>query len=189
MIRALVLVGSLAIVAISVLAIVGGDTDEDDPPAIAPPPETVDAVPDLRPGWTVADNRTIGVAVGIPPEWRGKKPENQTLLSSPGNAAVVSITADRTANALQADLEDYALEVAAQIGGADAAVAKTPKPGLGYEAAGARSGDTEVIVVRRPELAAYPMLVASAAGVKASELDPIVAEIVASLRGRPVTAE
>ena len=46
-----------------------------------------------------------------------------------------------------------------------------------------------MIVVRRPELAAYPMLVARNAKVKAGELDPIVDVIVASLRGRPVTAK
>ena len=43
--------------------------------------------------------------------------------------------------------------------------------------------------MRRPELAAYPVLVASGAKVKARELDPIVETIVASLRGRPANAE
>ena len=180
--------GSLAIVAISVLALLG-DEDDGDAPQLKPPPETVDPLPALPAGWTVEDNREIGVAVGVPPRWTGRTPKNQTLLRSPGNSAVVSITADRTSGALAADLEGYALDVASQIAGADAASARTPEPGLGYEAAAARSGDTEVIVVRRPELAAYPMLVASAAGVKPRELDPIVETIVASLRGRPVASK
>lgn len=188
MIRAIVLVGSLAIVAISVLALAGGDSEEGGAPPLEPPPETVDAVSALPSGWKVSDNRVIGVAVGVPPRWRGRTEKNQTLLRSPGSAAVVSVTADRTANALRADLADYALEVAAQIGGPDAKVAEAPRPALGYEAAAARSGKTEVIVVRRPELAAYPMLVARNPKVKAGELDAIVEVIVASLRGRPVSA-
>jgi hypothetical protein len=102
---------------------------------------------------------------------------------------VVSVTADRTPDAVEAALEDYALEIASGLGGGEAAEADAPEPGLGYEAAAATAGATEVIVVRRPELAAYPMLVARGAKVKAGQLDPIVETIVASLRGRPVASK
>ena len=186
--RVAVLIGALAIVVISVLALVGIDSDEDDSAVLAPPPETADPLPELPPGWRAEENDAIGVALGVPPAWTSKSGKVQTILRSPGSSAVVSVTADRSPDVLGADLDDYALEVAAQIEGADAAKAKAPKPGLGYEAAAARSAATEVIVVRRPELAAYPVLVASGAKVKARELDPIVAEIVASLRGRPANA-
>ncbi len=186
--RFLVLAGALAIVAISVLALLGDGDDEGGQPALEPPPETVDPRPDLPPGWTYHVNRSIGAGVGVPPAWTARTRPVQTILRSPRSSAVVSVTADRSADALGANLEDYAVEVAEQIVGAATAVAKSPEPGLGYEAASARSGDTEVIVIRRPELAAYPVLVASSPRVKAGELDPIVAQIVASLRGRPAAS-
>ena len=80
---------------------------------------------------------------------------------------VVSVSADRTPDAVDAGLEDYALEIAEGLDGGEATGARAPRPAVGYEAAAATSGDTEVIVVRRPELVAYPMLVAKNAKVKA----------------------
>ncbi len=73
-----------------------------------------------------------------------------------------------------------------------AATPRSPRrrtPGSGTRLPPPRPVATEVIVVRRPELAAYPMLVARNAKVKAGQLDPIVETIVASVRGRPVTAK
>jgi len=185
--RALVLVGSLAIVAISVLAILGDGDENGDQPELAPPPETADPLPKLPDGWTAVENDAIGVGLGAPPGWSSKASAADTTLRSPGSAVVVSVSANRTADAIDAELEDYALEIAAGLEGGEAQASDAPDPGLGYEAAAATAGATEVIVVRRPELAAYPMLVAANAKVKAGELDPIVARIVGSLRGRPVT--
>ena len=114
----------------------------------------------------------------------------------------LSVTADRTGEALHADLTDYALQIAEDLQGEtvvsiDPNSIEQPEGGPGYEVASvttnaAREGDgagrtLQVVVVRRPELAAYPMLIASGDNVDPAELRPIVNEIVASLRGRPVS--
>lgn len=186
--RIVVLVGSLAVVAISLLAILSGSDDTSDPP-VPPPPETADSLPKLPPGWTSSENDAIGVDLGVPPRWSSKPAASKTTLRSPGSAVVLSVTADRSADAINADLDAYALEIASGLDRGEAEGADPPSPGLGYEAAAATAGRTDVIVVRRTELAAYPMLVARNPKVKPAELDPLVDGIVASLRGRPVASK
>ncbi|MDP9189192.1 MAG: hypothetical protein M3O25_08080 [Actinomycetota bacterium] len=201
--RVAVLVGALAIVAISMLAIVGVDLggDEAEPAA---PRETADPVPQLPPGWSVATNEEIGVAVGVPPGWSNKVSPKQTTLRAPGSTVVVSVIADRSEDAIGADLSDYCQQIAEDLQEDEAAIkldpggTEEPKVGAGYEVASVKAslaptpsgagGQLQVFVVRRPELAAYPILLASGAGVRPAEVEPIVSEIVASLRGRPATA-
>lgn len=182
------------VVAISLLALLADSGEEDEQPRLAPPPETADPVPDLPRGWTVGRNGALGVAFGVPPGWTSANSNLETSISSPRRkgdrpAVVISISADRSRDAIEIDLEDYALEVAKSLG--EAEPRETPEPGPGYEAAAAQSrtgNRSQVIIVRRPELAAYPMLISRAKGVKDSALEPFVEEIVASLRGRPVSS-
>ncbi|CAN5563640.1 hypothetical protein BH20ACT15_BH20ACT15_04510 [soil metagenome] len=140
--RVAVLIGALAIVAISVLALVGTNGDEDDPPRLAPPPETADPLPNLPPGWKISTNKAIGVAVGVPPAWSSRTAVSKTILRSPESAVVVSITADRSNGAVDADLDGYALGIAGGLGRDEATATNAPKPGLGYEAGAARAGRT-----------------------------------------------
>ena len=203
MARVAVLAGAIAIVAISVAALIGvGASDDDDSAPLAPPPETADPLPRLPNGWTASENDSIGVAVGLPPGWSEKVAGDKTTLRAPGSTVVVSVTADRSGEALHADLTDYALRIAEDLQGEtvvsiDPNSIEQPEGGPGYEVASVtanatREGDgagrtLQVVVVRRPELAAYPMLIASGDNVDPAELRPIVNEIVASLRGRPVS--
>lgn len=173
----------------------GTATGEGTPPAgeAAPPAETPDPLPKLPRGWTSIANGAGGYAIGVPPGWSAKEAGAKTTLRSPGSAVVVSVTADRSDEALEAPLEDYASKIAASVeeAAAPSALADPPKPGPGYEAAGAEApgsaGRIEAIVVRRPRLAAYPVLIASGRGVRPAQLDPIVNRLIGSLRGRPVT--
>lgn len=203
MARVAVLGGAIAIVAISVAALIGvGPSDDDEAAPLAPPPETADPLPQLPAGWTASENDAIGVAVGVPPGWTSKSTDAKTTLRSPGSTVVVSVTADRSGEALQADLTDYALRIAEDLQGETAVSidpndTEQPGGGPGYEVASVTANATrtgggaertlQVVVVRRPELAAYPMLIASGPNVDPAELRPIVNEIVASLRGRPVS--
>ncbi len=199
----MVLGGAIAIVAISVAALIGvGVSDDDQAAPLAPPPETEDPLPQLPAEWTASENDLIGVAVGVPPGWTSKATASKTTLRSPGSTVVVSVTADRSGEALEADLTDYALRIAEDLQGEsvvsiDPNDTDQPGGGPGYEVASVTANATrggagaertlQVVVVRRPELAAYPMLVASGPNVDPAELRPIVNEIVASLRGRPVS--
>ena len=82
----------------------------------------------MPPGWKSIENEAIGVGVGVPPSWSSKAAAANTTLRSPGGAVVVSVSADRTPDAVNAPLEDYALEIAAGLDGGKAAGAKAPTP-------------------------------------------------------------
>jgi hypothetical protein len=191
-VRVVIAIGALAVTVLAGLGIwtVTSDNDED-APELAPPPEIADPLPALPRGWTKAANGTAGFTVGVPPGWPVKTVGGKTTFKSPGSTVVVAITADRSEAAIEADLQEYAIEVAQGIGASiAAAVPEPPKAGgPGYESAAAEGMDedrrVEAIVVRRPELAAYPIVVVSGAGVKPAELEPIVNRIVSTVRGQP----
>ena len=201
--RAVLIAATVAITCFAGLAIWQlGENDNDSGvhETLAPPPETADPLLELPRGWTKTANGAGGFALGVPPGWSAKAAGAKTTMKSPGSGVVVSVTADRTDEALDTELDAYATGIAERLaeGGAPVA-AETPKTlGPGYEAAavtvpaaagsGGRGPRLRVMVVRRPELAAYPILVASNSAVKPGELDPIVSKLVVSLRGRPVTS-
>ena len=201
--RAVLTAAAVAIACLAGLGIWQLGEDDDDggvQETLAPPPETADPLPELPRGWTKTANDAGGFALGVPPGWSAKAAGAKTTLKSPGSGAVVSVTADRTNEALEAQLDAYATGIAERLADGEApAATEIPKTlGPGYEAAavtvppapakGGRQHRLEVIVVRRPELAAYPILVASNPAVKPGELDPIVSKLVVSLRGRPVAS-
>lgn len=188
---------SIGLVALAIAGILAIGSDEDPVPEIAPPPETADPVPPLPPGWVKTANAAGGFALGVPPGWSARSSGATTTLRSPGSAAVVRVTADRSESAVGSDIGEYATLLLEKLGARPSAAARTGaatglEAGAGYEIASATgeepgSGPRErltAVVVRRPELAAFPLVVASAPAVKSAELDPIVAELVASLRGR-----
>ena len=164
----------------------------------AAPRETTDPLPPLPRGWTGTVNAAGGFAFGLPPGWSEESVLAKSTVRSPGSAVVVSITADRTNEAVEADLADYATGVAQGLepDSAPAPLPEAPKPReAGYESAGViaprdgssgSGGQLRVIVVRRIGIAAYPILIASGRGVKQAELEPIVDRLVRSLRGRPI---
>jgi hypothetical protein len=111
---------------------------------------------------------------------------------------VVSVSADRTSDALELPLDDYAKQVADGLAsqGFDQLQVAEPEPtdsayeAVSVTATGIRTGSgvpqrLEVVIVRRPDLAAYPVLIASSTGAPPRELAR-AATSVSSLRGRPV---
>lgn len=186
--------------ALALLGILAIGSDEDPAPEIEPPPETADLVPPLPRGWTTTSNAEGGFSLGVPPDWSAKNSAATATLRSPGSAVVVRVTADRSQGAINSDLGDFATILLENLGAEASEPAQTGaasglKPGPGYEVASATGVGPatdgsrerlEVVVVRRPELAAFPLLIASAMSVKAAELDPIVGRLVSSIRGRPV---
>ena len=208
--RLALIIGGIAIACLGVLAAVELGSDEDGDSAetesLASPPETADPLPRLPRGWTRTANGAGGFALGVPPGWSAKEAGARTTLRAPGSAVVVRITADRTDEALDAELEEFAARIAERLAGGGVAepvapapkpVSPAPKPGEGgYESAAVvfdrvgpprgRGQRLEVVVVRRSQLAAYPVLIASDESVKPAQLDPIVNRLIGSLRGRPV---
>jgi hypothetical protein len=174
----------------------GGD-DGDDPPSPRPP-ETIDPLPKLPAGWSQTVNGSGGFAIGVPPGWAAKAAAARTTLRAPGNLVVVSATGDRTSDALELPLDDYATQVAEglaaqgfeQLEVGEPEERKSPYEAAAVTATGIPEGGgapqtLEVVIVRRPDLAAYPMLIASVAEAPAKERTQAQASV-ASLRGRPV---
>jgi hypothetical protein len=183
----------LAIAALAVIALIQGETAEEDAVQLAPPPETADPLPELPPGWSTTANAAGGFAVGVPPGWSVKSAGEETTMKAPDSSVVVRVTADRTETAVNARLDDYVESLLAKLGGTGDPNARTVTSQAGYEQASATAIGSdgkrlEVVVVRRLELAAFPILVASDDAVKPAELDPLVTELVGSLRGRPATS-
>lgn len=180
----------LAIAAVAVISLIQGEEKEGASVRVAPPPETADPLPELPREWSAETNAVGGFALGVPPGWSVKSTGGQTTLRSPGSSVVARITADRTEAAVNAGLEEYAEGLLEELGGPDEAAVELMRAPAGYERAAA-SGEgpggrrLDVFVVRRSELAAFPILVASDRAVKRAELDPIEAVLVGSLRGRP----
>ncbi|HEX2360393.1 MAG TPA: hypothetical protein VHH72_11325 [Solirubrobacterales bacterium] len=201
--RALVATALLVIVAVSVIAIARSDSDDEEsaPDQEPPPAETADPLPSQPPGWGKVASAAGGFALGVPPGWSQKSSGESVTLKSPGSTVVIRVTADRDDEALDSDLDAYATALLDELGASEGRAGDGLEVASGYQVAsvsgrraaapgapaGSQGDRLEVVVVRRPELAAYPILIASDAGVKPAELDPIVARVVSSLRGRPVS--
>jgi hypothetical protein len=190
-VRVVLATACLVAAGVAVVALIAGNpSSEEEPVELPPPRETIDPLPPLPRGWTTTTNAVGGFALGVPPGWSVKPSGDQTTMRSPTSSVVVRVTADRTDAALNVALDDYVETLLSELGGEGQADAPLTAEQAGYEQASAVGTDDEgrrleVIVVRRPELAAFPVLVASDDAVKAAQLDPVVARLVGSLRGRP----
>ena len=166
----------------------------------SPPPrpvEKVDPPARLAAGWRTEINRIAGFTVGVPPAWRTKATGTATLLDSPDRQVAVTISADRTDEALDLPLDRFALETASGLTGFKGLVVGRPRPfrdryrgvfvlARGSQATKGLPQRLQIVVLRRDRVAVYPILAASRVGLRspfAQQLEPIIR----SLRGRPVS--
>jgi hypothetical protein len=184
--------------ALTLLAVVVGlgACGEKDEPTITKPAETVDEAPELPKRWTRLVSRAGGFSVGVPPGWKARNRGGTALLRPKDRLVVVSITADRSAEALGAGLDDYAEETAKRLPGLRNLRLKPAGPfegarypGFAVRGTGTAKGGVRerllVVVMRRPELAAYVALVASNARAPARR-ERQAKRILRTLTGRPV---
>jgi hypothetical protein len=217
------LIATLALLALPVLASCGDEEDASSDRAGRPPaqtitdgtddlapaetgPEDADPLPKLPAGWGREINEGAGFAIGVPPRWTAApSPAGQgTVLSSPDELALISITADRTAGALELPLGEFARRTAEALGTEVAGAGRftkleidRPRPfGHRYDAAAVeatgtpvRSGVHErimVAVIRRDGYATYIVVVRSNAKHSSPFADEDTFEqAIRSLRGRP----
>jgi hypothetical protein len=162
-------------------------------------PETADPLPKLPRRWTVEVNRQGGFAIGVPPAWKAKSTAQQaTLIHSPDRRVAVSISADRTDEALEAPLTDLAVEIADNLEGNGFGKVRVGRPRPlkhRYQAvsvtATARSNSgvherLQIISLRRDRLAGFAVLVARRASIPSRLYRPATRRMIASLRGRPL---
>lgn len=175
----------------------GGDAEEALPPA--PAKETADPLPDLPKGWSKEVNHDAGFAFGLPPGWTATEREGPSLVRSPDRLVAVSLTADRTDNALGPAFDQYTSATAADLERVFSDLDPgRPQPyshhyrALAVEASGRarESGvrqDLLLVTLRRSKLAAFTALAAVNAKRQPKEHMRQAERIISTIRGRPVT--
>ncbi len=159
--------------------------------------ETADPPAKLPAGWLTEVNRPAGFTVGVPPLWSANLDGGTTVLTSPDKLIAISISADRTGEALEAPLDGFATATAEGLGGFEGLKVGSPRsfkgaayPGVEVTGRGRQSESKvpqriQLVILRREGIASYPVLAAINTR-KGSPFDEQVDRIVRSLRGRPV---
>jgi hypothetical protein len=172
----------------------GGGATTTEAPA---PRETVDKPPLLPRGWNLLVNRSDGFSIGLPPGWRDIARGPGSLIRSPDHLVAVSLTADRTNEALEAPLDGFAADAIANLPGfAQLRSGRPHRLSARYDAVEVRaigrataSGvkqDLRLVLERRDRLAAYPILIARNAKLDRGAYRPEIAAMLRSFRGRPI---
>lgn len=197
--------------ALAVAALLAGCGDEDDPaaggePSGTRPPEEPESVEGLPAGWTEEENEAQGFALGAPPGWRsggeclesGAEAVSVTILCSPDKLVTLSVSADRTDEALELSPEDFAVRT--MTGLADSYEGLEPgKPegfkghyeGATVEGSGKAVGtgvdqDVTVTVLRRAGVANFTAVIAANADKPTQPAVELATEALDTLRSQPV---
>jgi hypothetical protein len=181
--------------ALCIVVALGACGEDDEPAPTERPRETVDKLPELRPGWKPYVNRRVGFAIGRPPGWRATHRGASTLLRSPDHLVAVSISADRTLEAVEFPLDDYVERAAEALPRFKHLKVGRPRPfrdeypAQAVGAAGVKDGVRQrmlFIALRRRGVVTYPLLVARNAEKRSGYYYDEALRIVRTLRGRPV---
>jgi hypothetical protein len=181
--------------ALCIVVALGACGADDEPAPTERPRETVDKLPELPPGWKPYVNRQVGFAIGRPPGWRATHRGASTLLRSPDHLVAVSISADRTLEAVEFPLDDYVERAAEALPRFKHLKVGRPRPfrdeypAQAVGAAGVKDGVRQrmlFIALRRRGVVTYPLLVARNAERKSGYYYDEALRIVRTLRGRPL---
>jgi hypothetical protein len=174
----------------------GGD-DGSEAEAPEPRAETVDPLPKLPDDWKRYVNHREGFAIGRPPGWKAERRPKVTLLRSPDRLVAVSISADRSPQAVEISLRDYAPQVVEALRGFENLKPGEPRffehryQGVRVSAT-ARARDSDIrqrlifIGLRRDRLVTYGVLIARNAEHDSGFYGSQAIRMVRTLRGRPV---
>jgi hypothetical protein len=163
------------------------------------PPETAEELPKLPRGWEPHRNAAGGFALGRPPGWAADDRGPVTRLASPDELVAVTITADRTDEALELPPDEFATATLGALPGyREPLEARQAKPFRHpYRAAQARAtGVAErsgvrqrvlVVALRRDELATVTAVVAANAERPTGPARRDALRALKTLRTRPVS--
>jgi hypothetical protein len=184
-----------ALVAFAALAAFAGcGGDEPEPPQS--PVETVDKLPSLPAGWHQYVNHRAGFAIGRPPGWRAKRRGQSTLLRSPDHLVAVSIAADRTAEAVEFPLAEYARRAVKALPHVKRLEIDQTRPFKAHyraQAVGATGESKDglrqrllFIAMRRDQLVTYAVLIARNIEKDSGFYKREALRMLRTLRGRPI---
>jgi hypothetical protein len=185
-----------AIVAAAALAGAVGCGGDDGPEPPEHRTETVDKLPKLPVGWHKYVNHRAGFAIGRAPGWRAEREGASTLLRSPDQLVAISISADRTTEAVEFPLDDYAEQALEALPRFDHLKSRKAHrfearyQAEAVEATGRSRGGLRqqltFIAMRRKHLATYAVLVARNAERNTRFYEREALRMVRTLRGRPI---
>jgi hypothetical protein len=101
--------GALAALALALALGACGSDDQAEAPEVQRQAETVDELPKLPRGFEPHVSRINGLALGRPPGWKATERGVATFLIAPDELVVMSLSADRSDEALAGDPETLAL--------------------------------------------------------------------------------
>ena len=188
-----------ALAALAFTAALTTGCGSDDPPDPDPRPvETAEKSPKLPDGWTRHANEDGGFELGLPRGWKAVDRGTTTRVTSFDQLVVLSIAADRTNEAIEYDLEEFASATIAALQGYEKELAGKAKrykhryDGAtvevdGVKAKGGGKQDVAVIILRRPKLALFTIIEQANASAESDPAKELAAEVIATLRSRPIT--
>lgn len=188
---------ALILPAAALLAACGAD--EPEPGESEPrPAETAEELPRLPRGWEPHANPAAGFALGRPPGWSAREDGAITVLTAPDELVVVSISADRTSEALELEPGEFARATLGALAGYEPSLdaARTERFGHRYAAAEARANgvaaksgvrqEVRVIAMRRDRLAVITAVLAANAERRTAAEQAQALQALRTLRTRPV---
>lgn len=175
-----------------------GSEDEPQPPEVERQPETVDELPKLPRGFEPDMSRINGLAQGRPPGWKATEKGVATFLIAPDKLVVMSLSADRSDEALAGDLETLAVRTFGALEGYEGQLDPSePSPfkheydayeveGQGVSAETGVRQNLRVIVLEREGTTVVTAVIAENAREKAPGEVKQALESLRTLRTRPV---
>ena len=188
-----------ALAALVLAAVLTAGCGSNDPPDPDPRPvETVEKSPKLPDGWTRHTNDAGGFELGLPRGWKAVNRGTTTRVTSFDELVVLSIAPDRTNEALEYDLEEFATGTLGALQGYEDELKGKARPykhrydGAAIEANGVRAAgggkqDVAVIVLRRPKLALFTIVEQANASAASDPAKDLAAEVIETLRSQPIT--
>lgn len=192
--------GTLAALAALTLAACGGGDDGAEPEPEPRPVEVAHKLPKLKRGWEPHLNRRAGIAIGEPPGWTTRDRGTTTVLRSPDKLIAITITADRTDDALDIPLEQFAARTFAALPGFEGELqpseprrfkARYPAAQVQGRGTAADTGVRQrlrVVVMRRKGIVTVVAVIAENARRADKVFSRNAVEAVQTIRTRPVGA-
>ncbi|MFL5869481.1 MAG: hypothetical protein ACJ75R_00230 [Solirubrobacterales bacterium] len=174
-----------------------GGSDSTTPPPKHQRSENADELPKLPDGWKPHVNQAGGFALGLPRGWEPADHGGTTQVRSYDRLVVLTISADRTEEALGVPLGEFATVTAGELPGLkDSSTPSDPKPfkhrydavETSLTAKSAKTGVRErisVIVIRRDHLALFTADVFASATAQAEDATRLARQAIATLRSQP----
>lgn len=186
------------LVAIALLVVgCGDDSDEASSEPAPRPTEAVDPLPKLPASWSTHVNQAGGFALGLPPGWRADDRGTSTLVRSFDRLVAVSIAPDRTSEAIELPLGDFATRALTGLSGFEGELEAGPERpfehryrGVVVEGSGIAT-DTglrqrlRLIVLRRDRQVTFSVVIAANAAPEARPSERLAERMVKTLRSRP----